>query len=177
MELPNEILFYIFKSIKLKTQLNFSSCCKQMLFLRSYIRRKKYLTIKDKKILRPDWIENIVIDEPISLNEFKNIKLIQFRYSFNEPVDNLPKNLKVIRFGSCFNHPVNHLPKNLEKIRFGYSFNKPVNNLPKNLKKIRFGCSFNHPIDNLPKNLEKVRLRSNFIHSFELPKGCKLLTY
>jgi hypothetical protein len=102
MELiPNEILYVIFTKLDLFDRLNFGGCCKQIIFLRNYIKVKK--CIKTKTILRHDWIEIIKIYKLISFDKFINLKIIRFDKHFNQPVNNLPENLKVIKFGYDFN--------------------------------------------------------------------------
>jgi hypothetical protein len=60
-------------------------------------------------------------------------------YSFNQPVDNLPKTITHLTFGSKFNQLVNNLPKSLKYLTFGYDFNQPVDKLPENLTHLTFG--------------------------------------
>jgi len=82
-----------------------------------------------------------------------NYSHLIFGYSFNPPVEHLPRNLTHLTFGKWFNKPVDHLPKNLTHLTFGWEFNQPVNNLPPKLTHLTFDYNFNQPVDHLPLNL------------------------
>jgi hypothetical protein len=110
-------------------------------------------------------VNNPFFDWPLDYNyPIKNLHLTEINitaYSFNQPLNKLPKSLKKIRIISTnFNQSLNNLPPMLDYISIiGNDFNQSLDNLPVHLKTLDIKSkNFNQSITNLPFGLQNLYL-------------------
>ena len=161
-----------------------SRCC---------MKNVKNLSITIDKYLRHDPsfyrdVKAIFLSSPNLLEFFDifdtpSLTHIQFSFSFNGNIENLPVSITHIRFGWNFNTKIKNLPPGLIEIKFGNDFNQRLYNIegnaifPKTLRLIHFGYNFNQEIGNnkmkfIPDGVEEII----FGHLFDKSIGIKNLS-
>ena len=108
------------------------------------------------------------------LNEYINIKYVEFNYYFDEPIDKLPQSITHLTFYqfSNFNQSVDKLPQSITHLTFGELFNQSVDNLPQSITHLTFGSFFNQSVDNLPKSITHITFGDYFNQSVDkLPQS------
>lgn len=93
--------------------------------------------------------------------KFKNLKIISFGRTFNQPLECLPSTVEIITFHkrSLFNHQIKgkQVP-NLRRVYFGRSYNQRIDFMSDKVEIIYFfaGSVFNQPIRKYPKALKEI---------------------
>lgn len=94
---------------------------------------------------------------------FSNVTFIDFTYSFNEPVVNLPSTIHTLIFAQDFDQALDNLPEGLRELRIvSPGFNQPLEFLPSTLVHLNIYGDFNHPVDHLPAGLTELGLLGSF---------------
>jgi hypothetical protein len=198
-----EYMIHVYRGHKLScadTNSNFIEFNKEELelfkkcnFLKYNITNKKIITNIPTNIIK---INFNYLDQDIQPFLHSEIKMLDFGFDYNYPVDNLPSKLEFLRLGPNFNHPINNLPTSIKTIilsgtMFNYTvdllpesletlvlpgnYNQPLNCLPSNLKILRINTKeFNQSINSLPDSIEILHLNNNYnVDIDKLPKKLK----
>ena len=120
----------------------------------------------------PNTISHLNLSKYVSsIDKFPDsIKKLNLGYAFNKQISKYPKNLEVLMFERSFNQPINNLPDSIKFLQLSENFNLQINKFPKNLKFLVLNYEFNQPLK-IPEGLEYLVLGEKFNHSICLPKS------